>query len=78
MNVLLNSVNNMSAAAAGAAAGAFAGIFICIILLVAVFSIVCKWIVYVKAGKPGWAVLIPIYNFIVLLEIVGKPWCGYF
>ena len=32
------------------------------------------WKVYVKAGQPGWAVLIPIYNVIVWLEIAKKPW----
>jgi len=26
-----------------------------------------------KAGEPGWAVLVPIYNIIVLLKIAGKP-----
>lgn len=31
------------------------------------------WTVFTKAGKPGWASIIPIYNLIVLLEIVGKP-----
>jgi hypothetical protein len=36
--------------------------------------IVAEWKIYTKAGKPGWAVLIPIYNTIVMLEIVGKPW----
>jgi hypothetical protein len=36
--------------------------------------LVSTWIVYVKAGKPGWACLIPIYSTLVLLEIVGKPW----
>jgi uncharacterized membrane protein YoaK (UPF0700 family) len=30
--------------------------------------------VYEKAGKPGWASIIPIYNALVLLEIVGRPW----
>jgi hypothetical protein len=29
--------------------------------------------VFVKAGKPGWAAIVPIYNLIVLLEVVGKP-----
>jgi uncharacterized membrane protein YhaH (DUF805 family) len=32
------------------------------------------WKVYVKAGEPGWAAIIPIYNIIVLLRIAGKPW----
>ncbi|MFN5619876.1 MAG: DUF5684 domain-containing protein [Flavobacteriales bacterium] len=26
-----------------------------------------------KAGKPGWAAIVPIYNLIVMLEIIGKP-----
>lgn len=44
-------------------------IFILVIVLIAAY-----WRIYEKAGKPGWASLIPIYNVIVLLEIVGKPW----
>jgi len=44
-----------------------------IYLAVVIASIAGMWKVFVKAGKPGWAVIIPIYNFIVLLEIVGKP-----
>jgi len=31
------------------------------------------WKVFTKAGQPGWACLVPIYNVIVLLKIVGKP-----
>lgn len=31
------------------------------------------WKLFVKAGKPGWAALVPIYNMVVLLEIVGRP-----
>lgn len=37
------------------------------------FLIICQWKVFTKAGKPGWACLIPIYSGIVLLEIVRKP-----
>ena len=32
------------------------------------------WKVFEKAGEPGWAALVPIYNLIVLLRIAGKPW----
>ena len=39
----------------------------------AIFMIICYWKIFEKAGKPGWAAIIPIYNMIVLLEIVGKP-----
>ncbi len=38
------------------------------------FFIVSGWKIYTKAGQPGWAVLIPIYNLVVMLKIVGKPW----
>ena len=38
-----------------------------------VLMIASLWTVFTKAGKPGWASIIPIYNLIVLLEIVGKP-----
>ncbi|HNR38904.1 MAG TPA: DUF5684 domain-containing protein, partial [Acidobacteriota bacterium] len=31
------------------------------------------WKIFVKAGKPGWAAIVPIYNIIVLLEVVGRP-----
>ena len=44
-----------------------------VILAVAVFMIASMWRVFTKAGKPGWAAIIPIYNIIVLLEIVGRP-----
>ena len=31
------------------------------------------WKIFTKAGEPGWAAIVPIYNFIVLLKITGKP-----
>ncbi|HEX8373416.1 MAG TPA: DUF5684 domain-containing protein [Chthoniobacterales bacterium] len=31
------------------------------------------WKMFEKAGKPGWAAIVPIYNVIVLLQIAGKP-----
>jgi len=43
----------------------------------AVFAILFMagiWKTFTKAGQPGWAILIPIYNFLILLKIAGKPW----
>jgi hypothetical protein len=60
-------------AAAGAAAavgGLIGGLFG---LLVAVAMIAGMWKLFEKAGKPGWAAVVPIYNIIILLEIVGRP-----
>lgn len=41
--------------------------------LIAILLIVAQWRIYQKAGQPGWACLVPIYNYIVLLRIVNKP-----
>lgn len=43
-------------------------------MAVIVFYLFCMWKIYVKAGKPGWAAIVPIYNILVQLEIVGRPW----
>ncbi len=42
-------------------------------LLLFIVVIAGLWKVFEKAGKPGWAAIVPIYNIIVMLEIVGKP-----
>lgn len=39
----------------------------------AVLCIAAGWRIFTKAGQPGWAALIPIYNAYVLLNIVGRP-----
>ena len=54
-----------------------AGFFVILLIIcltITVILIVAEWMIYTKAGQPGWAVLIPIYNLIVLLRIIGKPW----
>lgn len=63
--------SNDTAAATGALAGF--GIIMLIGLAVTVIVIAGLWKVFTKAGKPGWAAIIPIYNTIVLIEIAGKP-----
>ncbi|MCF8299316.1 MAG: DUF5684 domain-containing protein, partial [Saprospiraceae bacterium] len=42
--------------------------------LIAALMIISYWIVFNKAGQPGWAILIPIYNIIVMLNVAKKPW----
>ena len=58
----------------GGAAAAGLGIgFMIFWLAIAVLMIASMWKIFVKAGKPGWAAIVPIYNIVVLLEIAGKP-----
>ena len=49
-------------------------IIILLMLGLVVLLIASLWKIFEKAGKPGWAAIVPIYNTIVLLEIVKKPW----
>jgi hypothetical protein len=57
----------------GGGGAAFAWAFVIIGLVIGLLVIIAVWQVYTKAGKPGWACLIPFYNVYVLLEIVGRP-----
>jgi hypothetical protein len=68
-------MENYDANSAGALAGfaAIIGVLIIPIIIIWVIMIISHWKIYEKAGKPGWAAIIPIYNIIVLLEIIGKP-----
>ncbi len=43
-------------------------------LIVGIFAVVCLWMVFVKAGEPGWYAVIPIWNVLSLLRIAGRPW----
>lgn len=49
------------------------GFYMVFVLVLVVAMIVAMWRIFQKAGKPGWAALVPIYNSYVLLEIVGRP-----
>jgi hypothetical protein len=41
--------------------------------IVSLFLVASMWKVFTKAGEPGWASIVPIYNIIVLLKIAQKP-----
>ena len=42
-------------------------------LLIALLLIIAMWKVFTKAGQPGWASIIPIYNLYIWCKIVGRP-----
>jgi hypothetical protein len=42
-------------------------------VLIALLMIVAMWKVFAKAGQPGWASIIPIYNLYIWCKIVGRP-----
>lgn len=73
------SINEfLESAPEGLLMGFFASISISWIIISVVLSIlliIAFWIVFKKAGKHGWASIIPIYNIVVLFQIAGlSPW----
>jgi hypothetical protein len=67
-------MNNNSGGAAAATIGLFFILFeLAIIAVIAIPIIVGTWKVFTKAGKPGWAAIIPFYRSYVLTEVIGKP-----
>ena len=44
-----------------------------VFLVIAIVVIAGAWKMFTKAGKPGWGVLVPIYNVILMLDIAGRP-----
>ncbi len=56
----------------GAAAGGL-GVIMLVYLAILVVLIIGMWKTFSKAGQPGWAAIIPIYNIIVWLQISGRP-----
>ena len=63
-----------------AVAGLLGGLFglIGVVLLICMLAVLgvmiaAIWKVFTKAGQPGWASIVPIYNVVVLLQITGRP-----
>lgn len=49
--------------------------YLAVLLVVYILVVIAMWKVFTKAGKPGWASLIPVYNMVVMYQIVGlNPW----
>ena len=55
----------------GAVMGFGIGAVVYIAIIVGIIAGI--WKTFTKAGQPGWAAIVPIYNFIVMLKIAGKP-----
>jgi hypothetical protein len=41
--------------------------------VVMLLMLAAMWKMFTKAGQPGWAILIPIYNLYVMCKIAGRP-----
>lgn len=66
-------MNNSATGLMGGMAVLFTGVFLIVMLAIGVVMVASLWKVFTKAGQPGWAAIVPIYNAIVLLQITGRP-----
>ncbi len=66
LTLLAESYSNASSSSAGAVPSA-------LYLVLALILVVGLWKLFSKAGRPGWASIIPIYNEYTLLKIAGRP-----
>ncbi|HPM93659.1 MAG TPA: signal peptidase I [Bacteroidales bacterium] len=48
-------------------------IFLLLFIIFFISSLVGLWKIFIKAGYPGWTVLVPFYNFYIWLKIIKKP-----
>lgn len=48
--------------------------WIIFILVIQVIHFLGTWKLYVKAGRKAWEAAIPIYNGVILMKIINRPW----
>lgn len=61
----------MVSATTGSSSDTFLILFIMVIInIIILFS---RWFIFQKAGKPGWSAIVPIYNTVVMLDIIRQP-----
>ncbi len=68
--VMTNDADVLTAATAG-----FLIVWYIVLLALAILVIVARWKIFVKAGKPGWAAIVPFYNLYCLYDMsFGNGW----
>jgi len=73
MSLLAQDMTDAEMTAAGGILAGVGMIGMLIYLAFVILILASAWKIFAKAGKPGWAAIIPIYNWVILLEIVGRP-----
>lgn len=68
-------VNGVLVPLQGSGGGGAGGlVFLLVYLAILVAVIAGIWKAFEKAGEPGWAAIIPIYNVYVMIKISGNAW----
>ena len=43
------------------------------VLVISTIHAICTWKLYIKAGRKAWEAFVPVYNGIVLMQIINRP-----
>lgn len=55
--------------------GGVVGIILMLVYLAIIVAVIAgTWKAFQKAGEPGWAAIIPIYNVYIMIKIGGNDW----
>lgn len=67
-------MENYDAAVTAAALG-FSVVYMIFCLAIGILVLIAWWKIFVKAGKPGWAAIVPFYNMYCMYDITfGNGW----
>jgi hypothetical protein len=47
--------------------------FFWVLLVLWIVTAISRWVLFQRAGQAPWAALLPVYNYVILLRIAGKP-----
>lgn len=67
------AMNILAQADSGALGSIFGAVIGLVGLAVAILMIASAWKIFEKAGHPGWASIVPIYNLYIMLQIIERP-----
>src|SRR5271165_63788 len=56
---------------ASGAAAATVGVLVYLIIVIIVIA--GWWMIFVKAGRPGWGAIIPFYNIYLMCKVARRP-----
>jgi hypothetical protein len=70
----MHAVGILAQESSSSGGGLFSGVFWFVYIAFVVLVIAGWWKIFTKAGEAGWQSIIPIWNLIVMLKIIGRPW----
>ena len=70
---MTNVLSTLAQTSSGSGAAAGGMMILLVYLAIAVLVIAGFWKMFSKAGHPGWAAIVPIYNTYILCKVGGRP-----